>query len=381
MINANLTNQSKVKIVYKGRHSELTDLSKQKLKLDLIKKHPNLKDIIIENKGNKDDIKFLQNLVNEEISNNINSPEFVEQLICEWFKMNNINNVNVEDVVKLNKEIDKETNFKFYENKERKALNIEYIKWDNILSYGDGNEFDFTKLNGITLIKGEPQNQSGKTTFSKHIIEIFLFGGKSQRILSGTINDVFNNNKDIDEAYIEGVFNVNNKRYKIERSFFKNKDPKEKINFYLIHEDGKLELLNKDKKGETQEYIETITFPHFTKKDGKEDMFFTDFTLIDRYSVEKIIREGDTYRSKNFRNEIGLCNIIEKEEYVKKKFKEEQKTLECVTHKPFFENYKKQQEELEKEKEKIETEKINTIKNIKYSSLQLNIAIVISKMK
>ena len=88
-------------------------------------------------------------------------------------------------------------------------------------------------------------------------------------------------------------------------------------------------------------------------------MFFTDFTLIDRYSVEKIIREGDTYRTKNFRNEIGLCNIIEKEEYVKNKFKEIQYDFACEKYKKDFPKLKEKEEENLKKIEELKEERNN----------------------
>ena len=58
------------------------------------------------------------------------------------------------------------------------------IKFDNFLSYGENNFFDFTKLNGMVLLNGEPANQSGKTTFALHAIaEVQKNGGRAADVL------------------------------------------------------------------------------------------------------------------------------------------------------------------------------------------------------
>ena len=107
-----------------------------------------------------------------DIIQNIQDPEFQIKLFSDYLSLNGINDYNFDLIKKIDSEINGKIDYQIFD-KYRK-YSIKWIKWDNFLSYGSGNVFDFTRLNGLVLLNGD--NQSGKTTFAIDLIHFLLFG-------------------------------------------------------------------------------------------------------------------------------------------------------------------------------------------------------------
>lgn len=90
-----------------------------------------------------------------DIVNNIQDPKFQQKLFSEYLELKEINDVNIDDIIEIDNTINAHINFDSYAK--YKSYKIKYAKWDNYLSYGKGNYFDFTKLKGIVLLCGEPE--------------------------------------------------------------------------------------------------------------------------------------------------------------------------------------------------------------------------------
>jgi tRNA A37 threonylcarbamoyladenosine biosynthesis protein TsaE len=110
--------------------------------------------------------------INKDIIQNIQSPEFQIKLFKEYLDSNNISDYDFDLIRKIDSEINGKIDYQVYDKYRR--YSIKWVKWDNFLSYGADNYFDFSNLNGIVLLSGE--NQSGKTTFGIDLIHFLLFG-------------------------------------------------------------------------------------------------------------------------------------------------------------------------------------------------------------
>ena len=146
---------------------------------DRIKVVPNF--VALNEKGEKFEI-------NKDIIQNIQSPEFQIKLFKEYLDSNNISDYDFDLIRKIDSEINGKIDYQVYDKYRR--YSIKWVKWDNFLSYGTDNYFDFSNLNGIVLLSGE--NQSGKTTFGIDLIHFLLFGKTDKAEVQSKI---FNRNR------------------------------------------------------------------------------------------------------------------------------------------------------------------------------------------
>jgi len=119
---------------------------------------------------------------------------------------------------KIQKKIDtyKELQGSFSNKRDLRLLSL---KWNWILCYGPNNQFDFTKLDSkINSIGGE--NASGKTSFIETIV-IALYGtGFPSRTCKQYSASIINAHKTVGaNANTAIIFSLNNKMYKVYRSF------------------------------------------------------------------------------------------------------------------------------------------------------------------
>lgn len=107
----------------------------------------------LDTSDNITDYQYQKKLVKDYINGN--------KIDIEWGMIDRLDN-------KINSEIDKnkEVNTRF--NK----WYIKKIEFSNFLSFGDDNVIDFTELDGITVIEGNPKNFSGKCVDEDTEIEI-----------------------------------------------------------------------------------------------------------------------------------------------------------------------------------------------------------------
>ena len=110
--------------------------------------------------------------LNNDVIQNIQDPQFQLKLFEAYLKTNNIQGYDFDLIKKIDAEINGKIDYKVYDKYRR--YSIKWIRWDNFLSYGASNYFDFTNISGLTSLSGD--NQAGKTTLSIDLIHFLLFG-------------------------------------------------------------------------------------------------------------------------------------------------------------------------------------------------------------
>lgn len=127
-------------------------------------------------------------LTNDTIQN-IQDPKFQQHLFQVFLDENGIEDYDFDEIVKIDSQINSLIDYEVYDKSKR--YEIRWIRWSNFLSYGDDNFFDFTQLNGLVLLNGEPANQSGKSTFAYDLLHFVLFG-KTTSGKADVLSDIFN---------------------------------------------------------------------------------------------------------------------------------------------------------------------------------------------
>ena len=96
-----------------------------------------------------------------DITNNIQRPEFQRQLFITYINEHqiNLNDGDFDEIIKIDDDINSRINYTLYDQNKRYSVN--WIKWDNFMSYGEGNYFDFRKVNDLVLLTSEPANKGG----------------------------------------------------------------------------------------------------------------------------------------------------------------------------------------------------------------------------
>lgn len=259
-----------------------------------------------------------------DIINNIQDPKFQQKLFGEYIRMKDIKDANLDDIIKIDDVINAHVNFDAYSK--YKSYKIKYAKWDNYLSYGKGNYFDFTKLKGLVLLNGEPENQCGKTTFAIDLLRFALFG-KSPKC--PTLDSVFNIYlEDETEAMVEVGIEIEGVDYVIRRTItrpaLKKRTAKSKCKqkveyFKTVNSSTELiENCEADSGTQTNNLIrETI---------GNVE----DFNLVisaTRKTLDNLLDMGQTDKGKLFSRWLGLLSIEEKEKIAKDEFKKLSKDL------------------------------------------------------
>ena len=259
-----------------------------------------------------------------DIVNNIQDPKFQQKLFGEYIKMKDIKDANLDDIIKIDDVINAHVNFDAYSK--YKSYKIKYAKWDNYLSYGKGNYFDFTKLKGLVLLNGEPENQCGKTTFAIDLLRFALFGKSSK---CPTLDSVFNIYlEDETEAMVEVGIEIEGTDYVIRRTITRpalkkrtaRSKCKQKVEYFKTV-NGSTELIENceaDSGTQTNNLIrETI---------GNVE----DFNLVisaTRKTLDNLLDMGQTDKGKLFSRWLGLLSIEEKEKIAKDEFKKLSKDL------------------------------------------------------
>lgn len=259
-----------------------------------------------------------------DIVNNIQDPKFQQKLFGEYIKMKDIKDANLDDIIKIDDVINAHVNFDAYSK--YKSYKIKYAKWDNYLSYGKTNYFDFTKLKGLVLLNGEPENQCGKTTFAIDLLRFALFG-KSPKC--PTLDSVFNIYLEEEtEAMVEVGIEIEGVDYVIRRTITRpalkkrtaRSKCKQKVEYFKTV-NGSTELIENceaDSGTQTNNLIrETI---------GNVE----DFNLVisaTRKTLDNLLDMGQTDKGKLFSRWLGLLSIEEKEKIAKDEFKKLSKDL------------------------------------------------------
>jgi len=262
-----------------------------------------------------------------DIIQNIQDPQFQLKLFQDYLNLNKITDYDFELIKKIDSEINANIDYQVYDKYRR--YSIKWIRWDNFLSYGASNYFDFTNIKHLVLLSGEPANQSGKTTFAIDLLHFLLFGSTNR---FKTQDKLFN--KHIPEAVnvvVEGCINIDGIDYVIKRTLSRPSLEKrtskskttQKVEYYKVIGGNKQEL--EDYVDNQQEENSIQTNKAIKEAIGKE----SDFDLImsvTESTLDELIDKKEAERGRLLSRWIGLLPIEEKDSLAREKFNSEVKT-------------------------------------------------------
>ena len=253
----------------------------------------------------------------------IHDPKFQQELMKQYIANNDIKDVDFEEIIKIDSQINSLINYDAYDK--GKKYTIKWVKWSNFLSYGPDNYFDFTTLNGLVLLNGEPANKSGKSTFAYDLLHFLLFG-KTNTNKAKNLGELFNNYlPDARTINVEGCINIDGEDYIIRRTLTrpaqgkKTKTITNKVEYYKVSEDGSEEILPEDNK---QEASTTATSKIIKDALGNE----SDFDLIisaNAKDLDNIISLTETEKGRLLSRWIGLSLIEDKDIKAREKWNKE----------------------------------------------------------
>ena len=261
-----------------------------------------------------------------DVINNIQDPKFQIKLFNDYIIENGIDDFDFELIKKIDSEINSKIDYDVYD-KYRK-YEIEWIEWDNFLSYGPNNRFDFRSLKGLTLINGSPSNQSGKSSFSTDLISFLLFG-KTQKPY--TLSEIFNKFTDEKVFKVSGGIRIEGAEYVIERIVTRTKkrtgewgDASQEVKYYEIINGIEEELSDQTKNARDEHAGKTNKV--IKESIGSEK----DFNMIISATgndLDSLIDVGNSERGRLLSKWIGLFPLEEKDRLAKETYKEFEKPL------------------------------------------------------
>lgn len=265
--------------------------------------------------------------LNNDVIQNIQDPQFQLKLFEAYLKTNNIQGYDFDLIKKIDAEINGKIDYKVYDKYRR--YSIKWIRWDNFLSYGASNYFDFTNISGLTSLSGD--NQAGKTTLSIDLIHFLLFG-KTEKV--PTQDKIFN--KHIPEATtvsVEGCIAIDGVDYIIKRTLTRpalarrtdKSKTTQKVEYYKIVGDSTEELEEYDIDNQQEENGVQ------TNKAIKEAIGIeSDFDLImsvTESTLDDLVNKKEADRGRLLSRWIGLLPLEEKDLQARQKFNSEVKPM------------------------------------------------------
>ena len=259
-----------------------------------------------------------------DIITNIQDPKFQQSLFKEFLEIKKIEDIDFDKLIDIDKRVNAFIDFDTYSK--YKPYKIKYLKWDNYLSYGKGNYFDFTKLKGLVLLTGQPENTSGKTTLAIDLLRFALFG-KAEK--SPTLDSVFNTYLEEEtEVKVEAGIEIEGCDYVIRRTITRptlkkrtaKSKAKQKVEYFRLINGDYEEIENCEGESGTQ------TNNIIRETVGNVE----DFDLVisaTAYSLGNLLRMGQTDKGKLFSRWLGLMSIEEKEKIAKDLWKKESAQL------------------------------------------------------
>lgn len=253
-------------------------------------------------------------------SDDIQDPVFHRKLFLEYLKLNNIKEYDMDVIDEIDKDINSKIDYQSYEKYKR--FSIKWVRWSNFQSYGPDNNFDFTTLDGLVLLNGEPANQSGKTTFAVDLLHFLLFG-KSEKW--DKLEELFNYTiPEATEMFVEGGLIIDGEEYVIKRTLTRPQLSKRtsksktthKVEYYRVVGDSMESLEDYvDENGEDSRQTNKI----IKESIGNE----SDFDLmmcITGSNLDALIDEKPTERGRMFSRWIGLLPLEQKDALAREKF-------------------------------------------------------------
>lgn len=261
------------------------------------------------------------------IINNIQDPKFQIKLFNDYITDNKIENVDFEFIKIIDNQINSDIDYDIYD-KYRK-YEIDWIEWDNFLSYGENNRLELKNLNGLVLINGinidkngiSNGNQNGKSSMSIHLISFLLFGVTQN---SYTLKEIFNRYSNSSTFRVRGGLKIDGGDYIIDRIVTRNKkrtgewgDASQTVKYYKVINSKEEELKEFDKNLKGQDSKETNKI--IKEAIGNEK----DFKMIistNGEDLNDLINTGATDRGRMLAKWIGLLPLEEKSKIATKTF-------------------------------------------------------------
>lgn len=263
------------------------------------------------------------NVLSTEVVQSIYDPKFQQELMKQFIVNNDIKDVDFDEIIKIDSQINSLIDYDVYDK--GKKYEIKWVKWSNFLSYGPDNFFDFTTLNGLVLLNGEPANKSGKSTFAYDLLHFLLFG-KTNTNKAKNLGELFNNYlPETRTINVEGCISIDGEDFIIRRTLTrpqqgkKTKTVSNKVEYYKINENGDEEILPEDNK---QEASTTATSKVIKEAIGNE----SDFDLIisaNAKDLDNIISLTETEKGRLLSRWIGLSVIEDKDIKAREKWNKE----------------------------------------------------------
>ena len=260
-------------------------------------------------------------LTNELIVN-IQDPKFQQKLFVEYAKDNDIKDFDREAINDIDSQINSQIDYEVYDK--FKKYEVKWIKWKNFLSYGEDNMIDFTTLHGLVHLKGEPANESGKSTLAYDILHFLLFG-KASSDKADIQAKLFNRYiPEATECSVEGCLCIDGQDYIIRRVLSRPKLDRrsdkskvtQKISYFKVTNGVETELDDIDNMGES---TGTETNKAIKEAIGNEK----DFDLVisaNADNLKALISLKDTERGRLLSRWIGLLPLEEKDAKAREKW-------------------------------------------------------------
>ena len=262
--------------------------------------------------------------VTTEIIQNIQDPIFQQKLFKEYLSLNDIKDYDFERISAIDAEINAKIDYQVYDKYRRYC--VKWVKWDNFLSYGSDNFFDFTKMKGLVLLSGEPANQSGKTTFAIDLLHFLLYG-KTTKV--DTLAKVFNKHiPNATQVLVEGCITIDGEDYIIKRTITRPALSKrsakskvsQKVEYYKIIGDTQTEL---DEYVDNQQEENSVQTNKVIKEAIGRESDFDLIMSISETTLDELVKKKEAERGRLLSRWIGLLPIEEKEALAREKFNSE----------------------------------------------------------
>ena len=258
-------------------------------------------------------------VLTSDIISNIQDPTFQLKLFQDYLRINNIDGYDFDLIKKIDSEINAKIDYQVYDKYKR--FSIKWIKWDNFLSYGENNFFDFKSLKGLILLNGD--NQSGKTTFAIDLIHFLLFG-KTPKVQ--TLDKIFNKHLiDAVNVNVEGCIEIDGEDYIIKRVLTRpslsrrteRSKTNQKVEYYKLVGENMEELAEYIDNQQEENSIQTNK--KIKEAIGREDDFDLVMSITES-NLDALIEKKDTERGRLLSRWIGLLPLEEKDALAREEF-------------------------------------------------------------
>ena len=266
----------------------------------------------------------IQEMSGEYANENLRDASVQERLIKEYLKDYQLDDETLKKIFELNRQFSI-----LAEQDEEVARNIKWsiknLKWDNLFNYGEKNEINFEKLNGIVGLFGK--NYSGKSSVVDGLMWS-IYNSISKKVRKNV--DIINQNKDSCSTDVE--IQIDNKVYTVSRTADKYTrklygeetiEAKTDVDFSCLDlATGEQESLNGLDRKETDANIRKVL-------GLVEDFLLT--SMISQHGSMQFINEGSTKRKEILSKFLDLDIFEKKHKLIKNEsaaLKKNIKTLE-----------------------------------------------------